>query len=62
MKVYKTDNEIIVDRDGDLFLLKEWTWDSFINRRNLFKQITDDLKDAKPDNSRAEHIKCGPLE
>jgi 2-dehydro-3-deoxy-D-arabinonate dehydratase len=56
MKVYKTDNEIIVDRDGDLFLLKEWTWDSFINRRNLFKQITDDLKDAKPDNSRAEHI------
>jgi len=56
MKVYKTGNEIIVDRDGDLFLLKESAWDSFINRRNLFKHITDDLKNVKPDNSLTEHI------
>jgi 2-dehydro-3-deoxy-D-arabinonate dehydratase len=51
MKVYKTSKGIIIDRDGDLYFLKEPTWDSFINRRNLFEQITGDLKDAKPDNS-----------
>ena len=56
MKLYKTSQGIIIDRDGDLFLLKEPDWDSFINRPNLFKQITGDLKDVKPDNTLVQTI------
>ena len=56
MKLYKTSHGIIIDREGDLFLLKEPEWDSFINRRNLFKQITGDLKDVKSDDSLAQVI------
>ena len=56
MKLYKTSHGIIIDRDDDLFLLKEPDWDSFINRRNLFKQITGHLKNAKPDSSLAQII------
>src|SRR5215468_8848643 len=56
MKLYKTSLGIIIDREGDLFLLKEADWDSFINRRNLFKQIAGQLKNVKPDNRAVEMI------
>src|SRR5204862_2803541 len=56
MKVYKTGKGIIIDRDDDLFLLKDWGWDSFVNRRNLFNQITGDLKSLTPDNSLVQII------
>ena len=57
MRIYKTNKGIIIDREGHLFLLTERGWDSFINRQNLFKQITNDLNDVRPDNSLAQVIK-----
>jgi 2-dehydro-3-deoxy-D-arabinonate dehydratase len=56
MKVYKTSNGIIIDRGGDLFCLEQPGWDGFINRRNLFKRISDDLKNVKPDKGLVEII------
>ena len=56
MKVYKTGKGIIIDRDDDLFLLKDGDWDTFVNRRNLFNQITGDLKSLTPENSLVQII------
>jgi 2-dehydro-3-deoxy-D-arabinonate dehydratase len=56
MKIYKTSRGIIIDRDGDQFLLKDSAWDGFVNRRNLFTQITRDLKDLKADTSLTQII------
>src|SRR5262245_45405539 len=56
MKIYKTSKGIIIDRDSDLFLLTESSWDTFINRRDLFKQISIDLNDVKPHSSLAQVI------
>jgi len=61
MKVYKTTKGIIVDREGDLFLLTKQPWDSFINRGNLFDQIKADLKDLTPGNGLVELINSDSL-
>lgn len=39
MKLYKTRSGIIIEKEGDLFLLKENNWDSFINDDDLFNKM-----------------------
>ncbi|HET9825349.1 MAG TPA: fumarylacetoacetate hydrolase family protein [Chitinophagaceae bacterium] len=57
MKIYKTREGIIVDRDGDFFTHKASNWDDLINRRNLFRKVMDEIKDLKPDNGLPEVIR-----
>jgi 2-dehydro-3-deoxy-D-arabinonate dehydratase len=39
MKIYKTRHAIIIEKDGDYFLLKENNWDTFINDDDLFQKL-----------------------
>ena len=59
MKIYKTDKGIVVQRQDDLFQMKETDWDKFINRQKLFQQIENDLKGVQPDPSLAGILTAG---
>jgi 2-dehydro-3-deoxy-D-arabinonate dehydratase len=57
MKIYKTGKGIIIHHDDNFFLSGQQDWDEFINRENLFKKITDEVKDLKADNKLSEITK-----
>ncbi len=57
MKIYKTTKGIIINHNDNFFLLQESDWDHFINRKNLFKKIRDEIKNLKADNNLSEIIK-----
>src|SRR5882672_3519962 len=44
MKVYKTNEGIVIENDGKFFLIKEKNWDAFINNDNLFQHIRELIK------------------
>ena len=56
MKIYRTTGGIVIAHDESFFLSKETDWDNFINRQNLFQQITKELKDLKADHYLSETI------
>jgi len=47
IKIYKTRRGIVINRGDDFFLSKESDWDTFVNRNDLFKKVTDDIKSLK---------------
>lgn len=56
MKIYQTENGIIVEGDGGYHLLKNEDWDQFINRKNLYQHIAEKIKSLFPDPSLATLI------
>src|SRR4029078_12141962 len=44
IKIYKTSKGIIIHQGNDFFLSKEPEWDKFINHKDLFKKVNNDLK------------------
>jgi len=56
MKIYKTSNGIVVQQGNDFFLSTESDWDKFINRQDLFKKVSDDVKSLKANNDLSEVI------
>lgn len=50
MKIYNTTQGIIIDDNGRFFLSEEVNWDSFINRANLFQQISEEIKGLETDS------------
>ena len=44
IRIYKTNKGIVVHQGNDFFLSKESDWDKFINRRDLFKKVNDEVK------------------
>lgn len=61
MKIYKTHKGIIINHDQRFFLSKETDWDRFINRENLFKEVSADIKNLNADNNLSEFIKTNSL-
>ena len=57
MKIYKTTKGIIIHHHDNYFLSKDPDWDKFINRKDLFKKISDELKGSNADDSLAGSIK-----
>jgi len=47
IKIYKTTRGIVINHGDDFFLSKESDWDAFVNRNDLFKKVTDDIKGLK---------------
>jgi len=43
MKIYKTNTEIIIERNGDCFISGETDWDLFINRDGLWGQLQKEI-------------------
>ena len=56
MKIYKTSKGIVIHQGNDFFLSKEPGWDKFINRRGLFKKVSDEVKGLKANNDLSEMI------
>jgi 2-dehydro-3-deoxy-D-arabinonate dehydratase len=57
MKIYKTTKGIIIHHHDNYFLSKAPDWSKFINRKDLFKRISDELKGLNADDSLAGSIK-----
>jgi len=51
MKIFKTKRGIIIQHQDQYFLSGEKSWDTFINRSNLYKNIINDLPRLKADAS-----------
>lgn len=54
MKIYKTRKGIVIEQDKSFFLSRESNWDAFINRKDLFKKVNEEIKDLKSDNKFSE--------
>jgi 2-dehydro-3-deoxy-D-arabinonate dehydratase len=51
MKIYKTNEKIIVEHKGSFFTASSKDWNSFVNRPDLYKQIVKELEGLEPDGS-----------
>lgn len=49
MRVYKVKQGIVIEHEGSLFLLKDETWDSFVNDEQLHQKITQIIGRTSPD-------------
>ncbi len=61
MKIYKTKKGIVVHLKNDFFLSRESSWDSFVNRPDLFQAVSQDVKSLTSDPSLEEVVKTGVL-
>ena len=48
IRVYKTDQAILMEKDNDCFISHETNWDVFINRDKLYQEIQKELKKLTP--------------
>ena len=56
IKIYKTNKGIVIHQDNDFFLSKESEWDKFINHKDLFKKVNNDLKGLTANSDLSEMI------
>jgi len=56
IKIYKTRKGIVINQGDDFFLSKESDWDTFVNRRDLFKKMSGDVKGLKANGDLSEEI------
>jgi 2-dehydro-3-deoxy-D-arabinonate dehydratase len=47
MKLYKTKNGIVIEKDEKFYLLKDEDWDSFVNADNLYEKMLKQIQSAK---------------
>ena len=44
MKVYKAKEGIVIEKDGQFYKGPNCDWDNFINRKGLYKALTEEKK------------------
>lgn len=47
MRIYNTKQGIVINRDDQYFLTEGKSWNIFVNRRNLFEVVSNELKHLK---------------
>lgn len=55
MKIYKTNDGVIVNDEAKFYRLHT-DWDAFVNRQSLYSQVKKDLQEASEDASLAEQV------
>jgi 2-dehydro-3-deoxy-D-arabinonate dehydratase len=55
MKVYRTRNGIVIEQEGTLYL-SDAEWNHFVNRKNLYDRIQEEIKTKQNDASLAAAI------
>ena len=50
MRLYKTKNGIVIEKDVSYYLIKDEEWDSFVNDDSLFDKMLKVVQQAKPVN------------
>lgn len=48
MKIYKTENAIVIEHNDNCFLSSHTNWDEFINRDNLYRLLEEEVSGATP--------------
>jgi 2-dehydro-3-deoxy-D-arabinonate dehydratase len=60
MKVYKTNNRIIVEKEGVYYPVQQ-AWDDFINRKNLYQHLLNAITGLSPINDFSEAEAQAPI-
>jgi len=57
MKLYKTQNGIVIENGKQFYFLENENWDSFVNDDSLFQKMKEKIKDLSPSqNNLAENV------
>jgi len=56
IRIYKSNNRIVIHQGDKFFLSKESDWDSFINRRDLFRKVIDEISDLKANDDASDLV------
>jgi 2-dehydro-3-deoxy-D-arabinonate dehydratase len=51
MRIYRTEQGIVIDNEGNYFKVTDEDWDSFINRKNLYQHLQHKIKTLNADES-----------
>ena len=51
MRIYRTPQGIVIDKEGKYYKVADENWDTFINRRNLHQHLQQKLKTLNADES-----------
>src|SRR6201996_8314693 len=61
MKIFRTEKGIVIENDGQFFLAKETNWDTFVNRAQLYKKVSEDIAGLTADASLAPETPLAPI-
>ncbi|MDB5009978.1 MAG: fumarylacetoacetate hydrolase, partial [Mucilaginibacter sp.] len=61
MKIYNTNQGIIINDNERFFVARESSWDKFINRQQLFAKISEEINSLTADPALAGAIDTGLL-
>lgn len=51
MRIYRTEQGIVIDNEGNYFKVTDEDWDTFINRKNLHQHLQHTIKNLNGDES-----------
>lgn len=51
MKLYKTNQGIVIENENQFYLLKNEDWDAFVNDDNLFQKMKEKIKSLSPSSN-----------
>ncbi|MGF7040817.1 fumarylacetoacetate hydrolase family protein [Mucilaginibacter lappiensis] len=63
MHIFKTNHKVIVKYAGLLYSSPDWSWDSFINREVLHREVLNDIQSITADSLLAHDLEqlCTPI-
>lgn len=63
MHIFKTNDKVIVKYAGLLYSSPDWSWDSFINREVLHREVLNDIQSITADSLLAHDLEqlCAPI-
>lgn len=63
MHIFKTNDKVIVKYAGSLYSSPDWSWDSFINREVLHREVLNDIQSITADSLLAHDLEqlCAPI-
>ena len=56
MRIYRTEKGIVIDHEGQYFNVTDETWDTFINRKNLYQHLQQKIRTLSADGSLGNFI------
>src|SRR5215216_1300258 len=48
IRIYKTENKIVLEQEGTCYTTSQTDWDAFVNRENLYESVQQEIKDLIP--------------
>lgn len=61
MKIFRTEKGIVVENNGQFFLVRETNWDKFINRAQLYQKVSQEIATLTADVSLEPKMPLAPI-